>query len=84
MKLKILSIEDYDKVRDQIVEYFDNSKLDTHEIKVETADDFDSGIEKIKENEYDIILLDLCKGKPSDDNPDRPGLDALETIRKVN
>jgi DNA-binding NarL/FixJ family response regulator len=82
MILNLLCIEDYDKVRDQIVEYFHKTEIESHKLLIEAVGDFDSGINNIKENEYDIILLDLCKGKPSDDNLERPGLDALETIRK--
>lgn len=82
MELQLLTIEDNDNVRNQIVEYFKEFQIDSYSFKVDSAEDFDTGIEKLKQNDYDLILLDLCKGDPSEDNLDRPGLEALETLRK--
>lgn len=82
MNIKILSVEDNKEIRDQIIEYFDKSVILEHTIHIEDAEDFDVGIEKIKNGNYDIVLLDLCKGVPQEDNSDRTGLKALEEIRK--
>lgn len=82
MVIKILTIEDYDELRDQIIEFFEGSEIESNQIKIEGAESFDLGIEKIKENDYDIVILDLCKGKPSEENKDRPGFDVLQSIRK--
>lgn len=82
MDIRILTVEDNKEIRSQIIEYFDKLVILTHTIHVDEAEDFDVGIEKIKNEDYDIVILDLCKGAPQEDNSDRTGLKALEEIRK--
>ena len=82
MNINILTVEDNKEIREQIVEYFNKSTILNHNILVDSAEDFEIGIEKIKNGHYDIVLLDLCKGVPQEDNSDRTGLKALEEIRK--
>lgn len=82
MRIEVLTVEDNPELRGQIIEYFHGSKIDDYELSLDEAENFDIGIDKIKNNDYDVIILDLCKGVPSEDNNDRPGLEALEEIRR--
>jgi len=82
MNIQILAVEDNKEIRDQIFEFFNESVVLGHTILVDIAEDFEIGIDKIKKGDYDIVILDLCKGVPQEDNSDRTGLKALEEIRK--
>ncbi|NDK57686.1 response regulator transcription factor [Pontibacter fetidus] len=81
MNLKVLTVEDQDPIRKQILMYFNEMEIGDHTISMEEAEDFDIGIEKIKNNDYDIVILDLCKGVPATENQERPGYDVLQTIQ---
>ncbi len=68
--MKILVIEDEPGMRENIVR-----SLQTEAYVVETADDYDSALEKLGVYQYDCILLDI--GLPGGD-----GLSLLEEMKK--
>ena len=70
--MKILVIEDEKALSESITGY-----LSVHEYKCETADDYQSAIEKIEYNSYDCILLDITL-------PGGDGLKILEQIKEDN
>jgi DNA-binding response OmpR family regulator len=80
MELKILTIEDQEDVRKQIVKYFNDENIENNIIKMFEAEDFNEGIKKIKENDFDLVILDLCKGIPKED-AEKPGYEVLKEIR---
>ena len=85
MKVKMLIVEDSPTVGNQLKEYFrefNKSGVETFEIDLDITDHFDKGIEMISNSDYDIVVLDLCRGEAADANEDRPGLDILEIIRQ--
>ncbi len=67
----ILLVEDDADIRELISDYFD-SKSDS-EIRIDTAADGQTGIEKAYENSYDLLLLDLML----------PELDGFEICKEV-
>ena len=80
MDLDVLIIEDEQKVRKQIIELLNNKEIEGNKISIFEATDFPQGIKKIKENDYDIVILDLCKGAPSVE-AEKPGYDVLKEIQ---
>lgn len=70
MAYKILLVEDDEQIREIITDYF-SSKDDG--IAVETAADGDIGLALFRENEYDIIMLDIML----------PGTDGFSLCRYI-
>jgi DNA-binding response OmpR family regulator len=69
--MKILVVEDEEELRNVIV-----TSLTKENYLVETADDFDSAIEKTTTYHYDCILLDIML-------PGGTGLEVLESLKKM-
>lgn len=82
MKLQILFIEDNDEYRQSMVDYFDEEKIGQHTLKTEGAATFENGIERLQQGDYDIVVLDLYKGDPSE-NAEKLGLTVLAEIQKI-
>ncbi|MCA1760302.1 MAG: response regulator, partial [Bacteroidales bacterium] len=70
--MKILIIEDEPEMRGVIKQF-----LEDENYKVETAGNFESGLDKISAYDYDCILLDIML-------PGGNGLDLLQELRKLN
>lgn len=68
---RILIIEDEDMTAKAV-----KKGLELHGMEVEVAEDGEKGIELVKRNEYDLILLDLKMPKVS-------GEEVLKVIRKI-
>jgi len=68
---KILVIDDERSIRNTLQEILEYEKF-----KVETAVDGEEGLEKVKSNEYDVILCDIKM-------PKMDGLEVLDTILKI-
>lgn len=79
MELKLLFVDDGD-VRNDLAEFFNAEDIEGYIIKTDVAETFEKGIEKIKTEHFDIIILDLCQGEPSD-NAEKAGLDVLNAIQ---
>lgn len=67
---RILLVEDDREIRDMICRFFQMKK---DNIVVDTAKDGEEGLEKIFENQYDLLLLDVMM----------PCLDGFEVCREV-
>jgi hypothetical protein len=74
-------IDDDINVCKQIKELFDGETINGNTLSLEYRHSFEDGIIFLKENACDLLILDLFKGKPSDENSDRPGEQILEHIK---
>lgn len=69
---KILVIDDERPIRRTLTDV-----LEYEDYEVDTAEDGLEGVEKVKENEYDVILCDIKM-------PKMDGIETLEAIMKIN
>lgn len=81
MDIRILMIDDDLAICKQIKELFDEQIIQNNKIELEYTHEFEQGIKLLKERDYDLIILDLYKGRPSEENNDRPGEQILEHIK---
>lgn len=79
-EIKILYIEDETDAANELKAILEAQTIEELPIKVETENDFNAGIEKIKNNNYNIIILDLCDDKNGDQ--DRSGESVLMEVQK--
>ena len=70
--LKMLCVDDHEDLRKSLTQQFTNEDFD-----VDTAEDGDVALEKIKANHYDIVLMDLKM-------PRMNGKSVLLEMRKLN
>jgi DNA-binding response OmpR family regulator len=70
MKKKVLLVEDEVTMRETLQEVFEEAGLE-----VDTASDGNKGLEKIKKNQYNLVLLDLIL-------PKKNGFEILKEIKK--
>lgn len=82
MELDVLTIEDQEEIKNQIVKYLDKEEIEGHTIKMHSAEDFTEGIEMIAKHDFDIVILDLCKGVPKED-AETPGYKVLQVIQNT-
>lgn len=82
MQLHTLFIDDEEKIRTNLVKIFDGETIGGHTIVADSADTFEIGMNKISNRDYDIIILDLCKGEPSDTS-EKPGYDILKQVQSL-
>lgn len=80
MDIKILFIEDDEILRENLRKNYDNETIAEYNIVAEVTGKFEQGIELIKNNDYDIIILDLFKDKEAKD--EEAGIKVLDEIRK--
>lgn len=81
MDIKILMIDDDVTICKQIKELLDDEIIKGNTIKLEYSNEFEQGVSMLKDKTYDLIILDLYKGKPSITNIDMPGEQILEYIK---
>lgn len=82
MKWHILSVDDDADVGRQIKEFLEGSANGGDELAIEYVQDFDIALQKLDTMLYDIVVLDVFKGTPAEGNPDRPGEEILNEIKK--
>lgn len=70
--MKILVVEDEIKLQETIVEFLENEKM-----IVESADNYEQGLDKIISFDYDCILLDMML-------PDGDGMSLLKELKKLH
>ena len=70
--LKMLCVDDNEELRTNLAQQFVNE-----DFTVDTANDGEMALEKIKNNHYDIVLLDLKM-------PKMDGLTVLKELKKIN
>lgn len=83
MDIKILMIDDDEVICSQIKELFDGLVIENSSITLEYLTDFDEAINVLGVKEFDLVILDLFRGKPEDNNSDRPGETVLAQIKKA-
>lgn len=81
-QLRILFVDDDPGIRDELVKLINEEVIEDYTLKCESAEGFEDGIAKIRENNYEIIVLDLCKGEPVSGG-DQTGLEVLRDIQKI-
>jgi hypothetical protein len=82
MQLHTLFIDDEEKIRTNLVKIFNGETIGEHTIVADSADTFEIGMDKISKRDYDIIILDLCKGEPSETG-EKPGYDILKQVQSL-
>ncbi len=82
MNLKILLIDDNEEIRSDYTKLLDGEKIGEYEIVKVESGDFDEGIEKLREQHFDIVVLDLCKGDPEPES-EKTGEEVLSEIQKT-
>jgi two-component system, NtrC family, nitrogen regulation response regulator NtrX len=70
--LKILCVDDNPDIRESLADQFS-----MEDFEVDTAEDGELALHKIKENNYDLVLLDVKM-------PKMDGLTVLQEIRKLD
>lgn len=82
MKLKVLLIDDNEKIRADYTKLLLGEKISGYEIVKVESGDFHEGIDKLKEAHFDIVVLDLCKGDPNPES-EKVGEEILSEIQKT-
>lgn len=82
-KLNILAIDDDATVTDQIRDLLDDAEIEGCKISVETENNFEDGKKHLQEKNYDVVILDVYRGSPSEKNNDLPGKSILEEIKQT-
>jgi len=81
MELKILFIEDDEIISRNLTEFYNDFVISEYQIKAQSTNSFEEGVELIKINDFDIVVLDLFKdGKEQDEEAGRK---VLSQIRKI-
>ncbi len=81
-QIKILVVDDEKVVCEQLRDLLNEQEIGGCKILVEPETDFEKGNSRLQEGGYDIVILDLYRGQPSEENKDLPGKDILEEIKK--
>lgn len=79
-ELKLLYIEDETEPRESLIALFEGDTIGGFTIRINAVDTFDNAIEEIESNNYHIIILDIYKGKP-EENDEQTGLEILKQIQ---
>ena len=81
MELRTLFIEDNETLSNNLRKYFDGEVFSGHILRTENTINFEDGISKIEQFDYDLVVLDLQKdGKNFDE---MAGIKVLDRIRKT-
>jgi len=70
VKLKVLIVDDEAGIREVLKEYFESEYTD---LEIDTAENANAALEKIENNVYHFILLDIVM----------PGMDPFDLLKKV-
>ena len=82
MDVRILLVDDDVTICEQVKSLLNNENIAGNTIYFEYLTNFDDAVKALGSNEYDLIILDLFRGRPSEGNSDRPGEMILEEIKK--
>lgn len=79
MEMKILFVDDEDIV-DELVNYYNGEQIKGVRIEAFSENTFESGLDRVRRENFDIVVLDLCKGKASEE-ASQEGLNILKDIQ---
>lgn len=79
MNLRILFVDD-EEIVNELVEFFNGSQINRYTIEAVPENSFESGLERIRKEDFDLVVLDLCKGKASEE-AEQEGLGILKDIQ---
>jgi CheY-like chemotaxis protein len=79
--IKILAVDDDVAITQQIRDLLEGQEIDGHRILVDVENDFEASIAHLQEKDYDVVILDVYRGDPSEGNTDQPGKEILEQIK---
>jgi DNA-binding response OmpR family regulator len=81
MQLKVLFVEDDEKLGENLVRSFTDMEIAGHQIKPELQTSFDKAVSTISHYDYDIVILDLYQDQGTKD--EEAGIKILEKIRQT-
>jgi len=81
MDINVLLVDDDLKICEQVSELLNEDIIKKNKIKIKTINDFNAAKGMLKQEQFDIVVLDLFRGKPSLSNNNRPGEKLLEEIK---
>lgn len=81
MELKVLFIEDDENLGKNLKKNFEGSLISSYTLKTEVVNIFETGISKINDSDFDLIILDLYKDRDAKD--EEAGIKVLDAIRKT-
>lgn len=81
MELKVLFVEDDEKLGQNLVSSFNDFVIANHIIKAELATSFEAGINAISNSDFDIAVLDLYQDRGTKD--EEAGIKVLNKIRQT-
>ncbi len=79
--IKLLYVEDDEENRKMLVQVLNDEEIEGFILKIEAIDTFEEAVEKIKSENYNIVILDLYKGNPIEKG-EQIGLQILEQIQQ--
>lgn len=82
MKLKTIHIDDDQELLDRAYEIINEHEIGKHQIIINDKVSFSDGLNLIAQNDYDLIILDLCVGKASEES-DKVGEEIYNKIRDI-
>lgn len=83
MYVRILLIDDDPDICSEIEALLQGEAIGTHIIDLKSLSKFEDASELLMRVEFDLVILDLFRGKPDEKNTDRPGEEVLEQIKSI-
>jgi DNA-binding response OmpR family regulator len=80
MELRVLFIEDDEKLGQNLQKSFDGATVSGYTLKARVINQFEDGISAINKYDFDLVILDLYKDKDAKDED--AGIKVLDSIRK--
>ena len=78
--LKILYIEDDKDNRDELIDLLTDYEVNDCKITIDGEESFERAIQKLNENKYHLVILDLFEGRAIDEGK-KAGLKTLDDIK---
>lgn len=80
-ELRLLYVEDDEKNREDLIHVLNGEEIEGYTLNVKGYETFEGSIEKIVDENYHIIILDIYRGNPND-NGEKEGLNVLMQIQE--
>lgn len=82
-QIRILAVDDDPAHTEQLSDLLDGKTLAECAVAVQVENDFSKAMEKLQEKEYDIIILDVYQGEPTEENNNLQGKEVLTQIKQA-